>query len=297
MGKLEVTFRLELIYPFFIPWKIEDKPVKVYFKDSGSTVSIERPEWGPVRNDILVLRLERQCADEELEKGTPKPSLEMTVLKDSGRAFWQFFEAVREIEARDHRGAGYPVVLTDTIESNPLVRHGQVEWIYNGDSIQKHSFGGTATIQLRPDVWTETARRLEDGFSAPAYRSFALDAVYFGISGDPPRAIIMGCAAWETALREYLESVASKKDEAYRLAAKLKGIHRLYAFVKAARGGPLFYDTPGQDATLEKKLMEELPKLRNRLLHLGEKDLPEGKALELALNVLRAIDWLFQDTP
>jgi hypothetical protein len=74
-----------------------------------------------------------------------------------------------------------------------------------------------------------------------------LDAAYFSES-DPIRAVIMACAAWETALRYYLANVASVRDPAYLVASRGGNLPRLHEFMKAAKGGDLFYERYGQGA-------------------------------------------------
>jgi hypothetical protein len=103
----------------------------------------------------------------------------------------------------------------------------------------------------------------------------------------------MSNAAWETALRHYLEVVAVKRDPVYKLLAGSMGIPRLYNYAKVARGGRVFHDEPRNDGNAQ--LIERLPKLRNQLLHLGKRDLTEDVARNSALAVLRGIDWLFRD--
>ena len=78
------------------------------------------------------------------------------------------------------------------------------------------------------------------------------------------------------------------------------GIPRLYEFVKAARGGPLFYDTIDAATGFERVSlesfrlrMEKLGGVRNKLLHEGEMKLSELAATDHALAVLNAIEWLF----
>ena len=75
--------------------------------------------------------------------------------------------------------------------------------------------------------------------------NFALDAAYF-CQSDPIRAVIMACAAWETALRYYLANVASLRDPAYLVASRGGNLPRLLEFIKAVKGSDLFYDLYGQ---------------------------------------------------
>jgi hypothetical protein len=107
----------------------------------------------------------------------------------------------------------------------------------------------------------------------------------------------MACAAWETALRYYLANVASLRDPAYLVASRGGNLPRLREFVKAAKGGDLFYDQYGQglDTFLDRQLeyMRDLPMFRNKLLHEGEAVSKDIGAVDIVLAVLNAIEWLF----
>jgi hypothetical protein len=67
--------------------------------------------------------------------------------------------------------------------------------------------------------------------------------------------------------------------------------------MKAAKGGDLFHDYYGKGADAhfdrQRECIRKLPTLRNKLLHEGKTAIPEGTALEAALAVLNAIEWLF----
>ncbi len=175
-----------------------------------------------------------------------------------------------------------------------------MEWVYNGGAPSRAPLGGFPTITVSHHAWAEAARRLAAGEPIPPHISFALDAAYF-IQGDPLRGIIMACAAWETALRHYLAKVASQRDPAYLVASRGGNIPRLYEFAKAAKGGPLFYESAGKGSDTfyerERECIRRLPEWRNKLLHEGNAAIPEGAATDAALAVLNAIDWLFgEDT-
>ncbi len=159
---------------------------------------------------------------------------------------------------------------------------------------------GLPAIQLTEEWWAEAVDRLKRNQPVPVYTRFALDATYFA-EHDPTRGIIMACSAWETALRFYLAEVASKRDPAYLLASsQIRGIPNLRKFVELARGSALLQDAIDQaqgsaKETLEfyRQKLEELPGLRNKLLHKGEIEILKTNASGAAAAVLTAIEWLF----
>lgn len=181
-----------------------------------------------------------------------------------------------------------------------MVERCDLEWRLDGELLGHSSLGGgIPTISIDQQSWSEASERLAHGEEVIPHHSFALDAIYFS-QHDPVRGIIMACAAWETALRYYLSNVAAKKDAAYEIAAKLNGIPMLYQFATKARGGDLFFGMQATAGLLadqlerHKKIMQELPSWRNRLLHQGSRKLiPEGGALDAALATLNAIESLF----
>ncbi len=299
MGVLCVNFIVGLAHPLSIPQGVPDLPIRVKFDDTGNTVCILPPKLSSPSDfgeslgafDSLALYVTRQCTDEEGKDTTYANNERLHINRDAGRAFWRLFETLRELESQKDYAPSYPVAPAEAIQQNPLVRTCETEWIYNGVIVGSQPFGGVGSIGIEYESWVEAKRQLEGGVEVPAYRSFAADALYFATAGDPLRAIVMACAAWETALREYLETIASTRDGAYVVASNLQGIPLLYDFVKIARGGPAFCDWPGMDD--ERRRVEELPKLRNKLLHRGERNLPEGAALNSAIGVLDAIEWLF----
>jgi hypothetical protein len=211
------------------------------------------------------------------------------------------FDAIREAALTlDNTTLMLPIVPSESLLSNPLVRACETEWIYDGKSLDKVKTGrGLPTIEITDERWAAAVKRLAGGQQVLVPTRFAMDAIYFA-EHDPPRGIIMACAAWETALRYYLANVASKRDPAYLLASKLTGIPRLYEFAKTARGGPLFYDSIDKATDFERlalesyrQRMEKLGSVRNKLLHEGEMKLTEMAATDHALAVLSAIEWLF----
>src|SRR5947209_3445540 len=156
-----------------------------------------------------------------------------------------------------------------------------------------------ARISISRESWREAAKRLAKAERLPAYMSFILAAGYFS-RGDPLRAIIMACAAWETALRYYLANVAPKADPTFARASRSKNIDipRLYQAASRAKGSKLFQSNsdPADAEYLKrhKKLIHKLPEWRNRLLHQGSITLPDGAAEGVAVAVLNAIEWLFE---
>jgi hypothetical protein len=310
MGKLEVVFRIRLAYPV-LGLGIAELPAVATFAEPGNTVRIEAPQYGPAAGksalegfEEMTLRVERECTDEQGMNTSTSNRERLRINQDAGRAFWQLFEAIRESALRrDNTVFMYPVVPAEDIGSNPLVRSCELEWIYNGNSLQRERIGrGIPAIQVTDDWWADAVKRLGEGRPVPVYTRFALDAFYFA-EHDPPRGIIMACAAWETALRCYLANVASKRDPAYLVASEAGNVPTLYESAKAARGGPLFYDIIDQAIGFERasfelyrKMMDDLRRQRNKLLHQGKMDFPEGAATDYALAVLAAIEWLFAGT-
>ena len=304
MGKLEVIFKIGLGHMFFFPRGIPSSPATIHFPETGNTVLIDPPGPGgpgeigirpPVVLQVLILRVERECTDEEGQDTSEANNRRFSIDRDAARALWRLFETLREIDYQHQYAPVYPVAMSERIEASPLVKSCEVEWIYDGERKEHITYAMGGSLQVTPETWTRAVQNLAKGYSVPAYRTFALDAVCFASSGDPVRAVIMACAAWETALREYLRTIASKKDVAYESVAKEQGIPRLYKYAKLARGGSLFHDVKDPKGAEGKKLVEKLPTLRNRLVHQGERDLPEGKPPKYADAVLGAIDWLFRD--
>ncbi|MGA7783284.1 MAG: hypothetical protein WB997_01445 [Candidatus Acidiferrales bacterium] len=285
-----------------------ESPAVVHFTDTGNTVRLEAPQYVPDVTqpnlqgfDQMTLHIERECTDAEGRDTSDSNGDRLRINQDAARAFWQLFEALREAALRrDNIVFLYPVIPSEDIRSNPLVKGHESDWIYEGASLKKAKFErGSPVIQITDDWWADAVNRIGRGHVVPVYARFALDAFYFA-QHDPPRGIIMAYAAWETALRYYLANEASKRDPAYLIASKGGNIPKLYEFTQAARGGPLFYDlidkaTGLERASLEsfRHRMESLGRVRNKLLHEGEFKLPEMAATDHALAVLSAIDWLF----
>jgi hypothetical protein len=204
---------------------------------------------------------------------------------------WLFFEAVRETEFRENNTlAGYPVTRAEEIQNNPLVRTCELESRYEGVSVRKIPLSSHPAIAITESAWNQAARKLLAREEVLPHLNLALDAGYFVLS-DPIRAIIMACAAWETALRRFLSNVVP--------APKLRiaNLPKLREFMKAAKGGDLFYEQYGQgsDEFLDRQRTRilELPNFRNKLLHEGKTPIPLGTAVDSVLTVLNAIEWLF----
>ncbi len=308
MSKLEALFRVRLAFPLLAHATGQESAV-VKFTDTNNTVSIEFPKPGPTPEDRalsgfdeIVLRVERECTAAEDADARATKLTSFQIDQDAARAFWQFFEAIREAALRqDNTVFLYPVVPTHDIEANPLVRRCTVDWTLDGRPlVQSMGHRGMPAIQLTEGWWADAVDRLRRNQPVHVYTRFALDATYFA-EHDPTRGIIMACAAWETALRYYLAEVASKRDPAYLLASsQIRGIPSLRKFVELARGSPLLQDAIDQaqgsaKETLEyyRQELEELPGLRNKLLHKGEIKIPETNARGAAAAVLSAIEWLF----
>ena len=306
MGKLEAVYRIRLSFPL-LAHAVTQEPAVIKFADTGNSVSIEFPKPGPAPErpelegfDEIVLRVERECTATQAEIRA-KLLGDFRMDTDAARAFWQFFEAIREAALRlDNTVFMYPVVPTHEIAANPLVRRSRVEWTFDGQPIvQGMGQRGVPAIQLTDAWWTEAVDRLKRNQPVPVYTRFALDATYFA-ERDPTRGIIMSCAAWETALRHYLANVAAKRDPAYLVAADSRSIPLLRKFAETAKGCALLQDVIDQSSGIVKEhfeynrlMLDELPKLRNKLLHKGEMEVSTTNATAAASAVLTAIEWFF----
>jgi hypothetical protein len=318
MGRLRVTYKLGLAYPFLLYQQLPDAPVVVAIPGTGNTVRIDVPQTGSAWEDnergvlsSLVLHVERECSDDEGRDTSIGNARRLSITYDAARVFWQFFETLRYVRSEGDKItptgtfvpaslAGYPVAPAEEIQSNLLVRTCDTVWVYEGVEMTASPLGAIATIPITGYAWSQTASRLAKGEPVPPYVSFALDAVYFS-EGDPVRSVIMACAAWETALRYYLANVASKRNPVYLAAANDKrlGIPDLYGRAKAARGGALFYESASSSGISEfmkeqRYYIQHLPEWRNKLLHRGDNTIPRGTVSYAACAVLNAIDWLFR---
>jgi len=308
VAKLEALFRIRLSFPL-LAHAVNQAPAVIKFTDTNNLVSIEFPKPGPAPEqpalegfDEIVLRVERECTAAEDAQARARMLYDFHVHEDAARAFWQLFEAIRAAALRlDNTVFIYPVVPTHEIGTNPLVRRCTIDWTFDGQPlVQNMGHRGLPAIQLTEEWWAEAVDRLKRNHPVPVYTRFALDATYFA-EHDPTRGIIMACAAWETALRFYLAEVASKRDPAYLLASsQIRGIPNLRKFVELARGSALLQDAIDQAQGSAKETLafyrqklEELPGLRNKLLHKGEIEILKTNASGAAAAVLTAIDWLF----
>lgn len=306
MGKLEAVFRIRLSFPL-LAHAVTLEPAVIKFADTNNSVSIEYPKPGstPERPetegfDEITLHVERECTAAEVDPlGRFLSGFQID--QDAARAFWQFFEAIREAALRlDNTVFMYPVVPTHEIRANPLVRQCREDWTFDGKAlVQGSGQRGIPVIQLTDAWWTEAVDRLKRNQPVPVYTRFALDATYFA-ERDPTRGIIMACAAWETALRHYLAHVGAKRDPAYLVAADSRSIPLLRKFAETAKGCALLQDAIDQSIGFDKEKLEharlmlnELPKLRNRLLHQGEMEVSTTNAIAAASAVLTAIEWFF----
>jgi hypothetical protein len=306
MGKLEAVYRIRLSFPL-LAHAVNQQPAVIIFADTSNSVSIEWPKSGPAPErpelegfDEIVLRVERECTATQADiRAKLLDNFRMDT--DAARAFWQFFEAIREAALRlNNTVFMYPVVPTHEIEANPLVRRCRADWTFEGRPIaQGMGQRGVPAIQLTEEWWNEAVDRLKRNQPVPVYTRFALDATYFA-ERDPTRAIIMACAAWETTLRHYLADVAAKSDPAYLVAADSRSIALLRKFAETAKGCALLQDAIDQSSGITKEHLEylrlmlnELPKLRNKLLHHGEMEVSTTNAKATASAVLTAIEWFF----
>jgi len=301
MGLLEVTIKVGLAHPLLV-MHAPHSALITRFPDTGNTVYLDPPDHMLPSEyqknlgvfDRMTLRVRKECTDQEGRNAALKEFQKLGILSDAARVFWLFFEAVRESDFRENNTlAGYPVARADEIQNNALVRTCELESSYDGTLVRSIPLSSHAAIQITESAWNEAARKLSAREEIPPYVNFALDAAYFAES-DPIRAIIMACAAWETALRCYLANKVS--------TSKMRDatLPRLYEFMKVARGGDLFYEYygTGSDANWDRQrnYIYQLSKLRNKLLHEGKTAIPEGAAIDAVLAVLNATEWLFGGT-
>lgn len=134
MGKLEAVYRIRLSFPL-LAHAVYQQPAVIKFADTNNSVSIEWPKSAPVPErpelegfDEIVLRVERECTATQADiRAKLVDNFQMDT--DAARAFWQFFEAIREAALRlDNTVFMYPVVPTHEIADNPLVRRGRLDF-------------------------------------------------------------------------------------------------------------------------------------------------------------------------
>jgi len=304
MGKLEAEFQIGLAYPLWLRG-VPRETIVFEMAHTGNRVFIEPPVHGawiaqPRQGslDQLVLRVERDCEESE-----PGDLLKFRLSEDAGKALFRLFETLRSLDFQNKIVPGYPVVPSATIDSNPLVQTIKSEIRFNGRVIRTTGLKSMPTIAITDGHWEEAAHAIREGYVVPSHISFALDAMYFA-QFDPLRAIVMACAAWETALRYYLANIASKKDKVYLLASQGGNIPRLLKLVEAAKGGTPFDDIVRADDAVFRSLgknysesVRRLPQLRNKLLHEGVTTIAPDEARFCSIAVMFAIDWLFDDQP
>lgn len=302
MGRLHVAYRLGLTYGAFVLPSDQESPIVISYPETGNSVQIDVPQLAPATelagpHPQVVVHVTRQCTDDEGLDGSYGNAMRLGIPTDAGRAFWSLLEIVREMEFRGQSATGfytivgYPVTPAEEIQDNPLVRTCHAEWTYEEQETIHSTLGAAPTFSVTDTAWRTAAVRMANRESVLAHVSFGLDAVYYA-NFDPLRAIIMACASWETALRYYLSNVASQADVAYVRAAKAMSIPRLYQSAMMAKGGPVFHDLsdPGlaEFVRRERDCIKQLPKLRNKLLHEGNRAIPAGAANDTSLAVLRA---------
>jgi hypothetical protein len=281
-SKLEVVFTLGLAYPIFT-MGTPSSPLEIDFAETNNKVRIDPPTEekipGPMSGELskLVLHVERESTEDEANQAMVGRITELKISQDATRALFLCFETLREIEYRNNNTVhGYPVVQTESLQSNPLVWKCEYEVCWNGRKSLPITQTSRAAILIQEDSWMETVERLKKKHSVPVYTSFVLDAFYFA-QADPLRSIIMACAAWETAMRQYLANVASAIDPAYKVASKGGNIPNLSKYVRAAKRGDLFHtwliptlpQTNREVLLSHRKLILKLPELRNKILHEG----------------------------
>jgi len=306
MGMLETTFKIALSHPL-LPLFVARDPLSFSYQDTGNTVEIEPLGQLPSTQalgyfgslDQMILRVRRECKISQPQDIGIAELSGFRILSDAARAFHFLFEAIRETDFRKSNVvAGYPVAFAEEIQKNWLVRTCDLDCSYDGVQILQgvRIGGGIPSIQITENAWNEAARRFSEQEETFPYLSYALDAAYFAES-DPVRAIIMACAAWETALRHYLANVASARDEAYLIASQGGNLPKLEEFMRAAKGGDLFYESLGHGSdefiARQRECIRQLPTLRNKLVHNGRAAIPEGLAIDAFLAVFNAIEWLF----
>jgi hypothetical protein len=304
MGRLEVTFKVGLSYPLMVIGALPGGSLTFAFA-TRNRVEIEQPDRGPIPVEAqqrgvlaqVVVRVIRECPEENVQNASYRTFQDFHITSDAAEAFWQFFAVIRETDLKENNSlAGYPIAPSDEIQSNPMVRCCDLEWSFNGTRKGMMPLTGIPSIRITDHGWNEARRRLLAGDKLLPHVTFALDAAYFA-NRDRVRSVIMACASWETALRYFLANVAGKRDPAYLVASRGGNIPRLLDFVRAAKGGDLFFDFYGSGADahldIQRQHIRQLSTVRNKLLHEGNTAIPSGIAIEYVLAVLDATDWLF----
>jgi hypothetical protein len=154
MGWLEVTFKIGLAHPL-MAMHAANSPIQVSFSDTDNTVFIEPPGATPNTEarlgafDILIIRVRRECTDEEGRGASLSELRAWRVLRDAAKAMWSFFEAVRESDFRENNSlAGYPVAPAEEIQNNSLVRTCDVESSYERSPARLIPLSSIPTIRI-----------------------------------------------------------------------------------------------------------------------------------------------------
>jgi len=286
MSKLEVVYRLGLAHPLLV-MDNTSRSATAHFPETGNTVQfnvcdgVRWPDDGHGAFEMILLHVERECDPQDREVAHTNAKLdEWGVVRDAATVLGRVLSYLRD-EEFPRTVAGYPAVVSENPQSNPAVRIAEAEVLFDGQKVTTLPLTGFPSIQIAPGVWDRVCDRLQRGEDVPAYRGFLLDAYYFATSGDPLRAVVMGCAAWETALRRFLSSSGVKvPGRANNLPGLLK----------------LAQETKGNDRLLRHpaETLPKLAQLRNKLLHEGRKDLAAGDVVDMILAVDAAIIWLFR---
>jgi hypothetical protein len=286
MSKLEVVFHLGLDYPLYLADNT-NRPATAFFPETRNTACFEiqnGSRWPDEREargafDMVVLRIERECEPGDRDEAHSYLKLQKWgVVQDAATVLGRVLSYLRDEDfLRKQTVNAYPAVVSDRPESNPAVRIAKAEVFFDGESITTMPLTGFPTIGVGPGVWDRVCERLARGEDVPAHRDFLLDAYYFAISGDPLRAVVMACSAWETALRRFL------LDSGVRVS-KRTNLVELRGRAETTKG--TFLIKPFTEA------LAKLTKTRNKLLHEGGKDLAREDVVEMILVVDEAILWL-----
>src|SRR6266566_2765421 len=273
MSKLEVVFGLGLAHSLLI-MDNTSRTATALFPDTGNTVHLsifenfEWPEEGYGAFDMVLLRVERECNPEDREEAQSYAALKKWgVIGDAATALGRVLSYIRDEDfMRTQAVAGYPAVVSESPHSNPAVQVARADVFFDGKAVTILPLTGVPSIPVERGVWDRVCERLERGEDVPAYRGFLLDAYYFATSGDPVRAVVMACAAWEIALRQFLSSKGTKDPGRANLL-------KLRELAEQVKGKLLFDSHDVETRTALIDALVRLPQLRNKLLHQGRKDL------------------------
>jgi hypothetical protein len=283
MGKLEVVFCLGMAHPLLIMDNIS-RCASVHFPETGNTVHFEVREGARVSEegafDTVLLVVERKCDPGDREAAQTYAKLkEWGVVRDAATVLGRVLAFIRDEDfLRSQVVGNYPAVVSESPQSNPAVQTARADVFLDGQTVTTMALTGFPSIGIGPGVWDRVCERLERREDVPAHRSFLLDAYYFATSGDPLRAVVMACAAWDTALRQFLLSKGLK-------FSRRDGVHSLRVIAETTKG--TFLLRPFTDA------LAQLTLTRNKLLHEGKKDMATEDVVEMILAVDESIIWLF----